>query len=72
MSYKFGIHLMVWSGQAGARELALLPAIKELGYDGVEIPIFDPDALEAAAVRAALAQSSLACTRRPRCPKASA
>ena len=62
MSYKFGIHLMVWSGQAGARELALLPAIKELGYDGVEIPIFDPDALEAAAVRAALAQSGLACT----------
>ena len=62
VSYKFGIHLMVWSGQAGARELALLPAIKELGYDGVEIPIFDPDALEAAAVRAALAQSGLACT----------
>ena len=62
MSYKFGVHLMVWSGQVGARELALLPAIKEMGYDGVEIPIFDPAAVDAAAVRAALAQSGLACT----------
>lgn len=43
MTYKLGINLMVWSGQVGAQKLALLPAIKEMGYDGAEISIFDPD-----------------------------
>ena len=62
MAHKLGINLMVWSGQVGAQELALLPGIKEMGYDGVEIPIFAPDALDVAAVRDALARAGLACT----------
>jgi sugar phosphate isomerase/epimerase len=35
-----GVHLMVWSGQIGQAEIERLPAVKEMGYDGVEIPIF--------------------------------
>lgn len=62
MTYKLGINLMVWSGQVGAQELALLPAIKEMGYDGVEVSIFDPDRFDVASVRDALARAGLACT----------
>lgn len=50
---------MVWSGSVGTEELALLPAIAEMGYDGVELPIFDPDALDVDAIRSALAESGL-------------
>lgn len=57
-----GINLMAWSGTIGTPELARLPAIAALGYDGVEIPILDPDAVDPAAVRAALADAHLAAT----------
>ncbi len=57
-----GVHLMVWSGQVGEAELALLPAIREMGYDGVEIPIFAPDALDPSRVRAGVEAAGLRCT----------
>ena len=57
-----GVHLMVWSGNVTETEMALLPAIKEMGYDGIEIPIFDPDAIDVRMVRQALAESDLRCT----------
>ena len=41
-----GIHLMVWSGSVGEAEVALLPEIKRMGYDGVEVPFFDPHSLD--------------------------
>ena len=46
----------------GADELRLLPAIAEMGYDGVEVPIFDAPALEWPRLGRALAESGLACT----------
>ena len=57
-----GIHLMVWSGNVTETELALLPTIKAMGYDGIEIPIFDPDGIDLSAVRQALSDSGLRCT----------
>ncbi len=57
-----GINLMVWNGQVGAAELALLPQIKKMGYDSVEIPLFAPAALALAELRAALHGHALACT----------
>lgn len=54
-----GAHLMIWSGAVGTDELALLPAIAEMGYDGVELPLFNPDAPDVAAIRNALAASGL-------------
>ena len=57
-----GANLMIWSGNVTDTELALLPMIRELGYDGVELPIFDPHAIDVAATRKALAESGLRCT----------
>lgn len=62
MAYRFGAHLMIWSGQVGPAELALLPGVRAMGYHGVELPIFAPDAFDPQAVRAALAENGLACT----------
>ena len=62
MAHKLGVNLMVWSGQAGADELRLLPAIKEMGYDGVELPVFDIERLGIPAIRAMLAETGLECT----------
>lgn len=57
-----GINLLAWNGQVGKAELALLPRLREMGYDGVELPIFAADALDTATVGAALADNGLACT----------
>ncbi len=57
-----GINLMVWNGQVGAAELALLPQIRQMGYDSVEIPVFAPAALAVEPLRAALRDHGLACT----------
>src|SRR6266542_2168484 len=59
---RLGINLMAWAGSVGEAELGLLPGIAEMGYDGVELPIFAPEAVDARAVRAALERTGLACT----------
>ncbi|MGH2353145.1 MAG: sugar phosphate isomerase/epimerase family protein [Chloroflexota bacterium] len=59
---RLGINFMAWSGAVGQAELDLLPGIAALGYDGVELPIFTPEAIDTAAVRRALAAGGLACT----------
>lgn len=59
---RIGINLMAWSGVVGPEEIAHLPAIAALGFDGVELPVFDPGRLDAPRVREALAASGLACT----------
>ncbi|HXI19278.1 MAG TPA: sugar phosphate isomerase/epimerase family protein [Chloroflexota bacterium] len=59
---RLGINLMAWSGAVGLAELDLLPRIAELGYDGVELPIFQPEAVDVTAVRRALEASGLAAT----------
>ncbi len=61
-SHQLGVHLMVWSGSVNADEMALFPLISEMGYNGVEVPIFDPGALDLTAIRQACVNSGLACT----------
>ena len=61
-SHQLGVHLMVWSGKISAEEMALFPLISEMGYNGVEVPIFDPAAFDTTAVRQACVNSGLACT----------
>jgi D-psicose/D-tagatose/L-ribulose 3-epimerase len=56
---RLGINLMAWS--AGV-DTSLFPALRAMGYDGVELPIFDPSRFDAAGVRAALRENGLACT----------
>ena len=50
---------MAWS--AGV-DTALFPALRDMGYDGVELPLFDPARFDAATIRAALRENGLACT----------
>lgn len=59
---QIGINLMVWSGQVGQETIDLFPRIKEWGYHGVEVPIFEPDTLDVSAIRSALAATGLRCT----------
>lgn len=40
---KFGMNLLLWTGDLSESMLPTLEALKEMGYDGVEIPIFAPD-----------------------------
>src|SRR5690349_7886665 len=61
-SNKFGVNLMVWNGQVGAAELALLPKIKEMGYDSVELPVFAADAFAIPTVKDAVQAAGLVCT----------
>jgi D-psicose/D-tagatose/L-ribulose 3-epimerase len=59
---KLGVNTFIWSAEFGRAQLALLPRIKEHGFNGVEIPMFDPAGFAAADIRHALAANDLECT----------
>jgi D-psicose/D-tagatose/L-ribulose 3-epimerase len=59
---KLGVNTFIWSAEFGRAQLALLPRIREHGFDGVEIPMFDPTGFPAADIRNALAANDLECT----------
>src|ERR1700759_1385882 len=59
---KFGANTLIWSGSLGPAEFTLLPRIKEAGFDGVEIPIFNPAEFDGAAARRAIEDAGLECT----------
>jgi D-psicose/D-tagatose/L-ribulose 3-epimerase len=59
---KLGVNTFIWSAEFGRAQLALLPRIKEHGFDGVEVPMFDPAGFPAADIRNALAGNDLQCT----------
>jgi D-psicose/D-tagatose/L-ribulose 3-epimerase len=40
---KFGMNLLLWTGDMHDGMLPVLESIREMGYDGVELPIFDLD-----------------------------
>lgn len=66
---RFGINLMAWSAGVSAEELALLPRLAEMGYDGVELPLLQPDLLDPVAIHAALRQAGLRCTASSAMPR---
>jgi D-psicose/D-tagatose/L-ribulose 3-epimerase len=47
---KFGVNTLIWDASFGPAHFHLLPRIKAAGFDGIEMPIFDPSAFEADAV----------------------
>lgn len=59
---KKGIHHLVWHADVGPGTIDLLPLIKKAGYDGIEIPIFAPQDLDAASLRSAVEDAGLLCT----------
>ena len=38
---KFGINLLLWTSHVGASHYPLLAQLKKMGFDGVEIPVFE-------------------------------
>ncbi len=40
---KFGMNLLLWTGEIGESHLPVLESLKAMGYDGVEVPLFNLD-----------------------------
>jgi D-psicose/D-tagatose/L-ribulose 3-epimerase len=40
---KYGVNLLLFNGLIGEEEIKLFPLIKTIGFDVVEIPVFEPD-----------------------------
>jgi D-psicose/D-tagatose/L-ribulose 3-epimerase len=59
---KIGISAFAWTGRFGQSHLKLLPAIKEMGLDAIEVPMFDPALLPITKIREALGTHGLECT----------
>src|SRR5262245_58561705 len=38
---KYGMNLLLWTGELNDSHVAVLEKLKGMGYDGVELPIFD-------------------------------
>jgi D-psicose/D-tagatose/L-ribulose 3-epimerase len=58
---KFGANTFIWSAQYDATVRAMLPTIKEKGFDGVEVPLFRPSEFPAAQIRRDMEANGLAC-----------
>ena len=50
---KFGVNTFIWSGTFGPSNFDLLPAIKEAGFDGIEVPLLRTDGFAATEIRKA-------------------
>lgn len=59
---KYGINTLLWGAAVGPDDFARLPAIRQAGFDGIEVPIFEPRGFPAAALRGAVADAGLECT----------
>src|SRR6476646_1598133 len=59
---KYGVNTFIWSGSFDQSHIPLLAQIKERGFDGAELPLFDPAAFQAAELRRGLEQNGLECT----------
>jgi D-psicose/D-tagatose/L-ribulose 3-epimerase len=59
---KFGVNTFIWTAVFDDSHYALLPGIKKAGFDGVELPLINPDQVDAADIRRVLAENELECT----------
>jgi len=59
---RFGVNMFIWGASFGPADFHRLDAIRAAGFDGIEIPILDPDSFQAGAVGAELDCHGLART----------
>ena len=59
---KFGVNTFIWSDSFDRTNLPLLPRVKAWGFDGVEVPLFQPSEFAAAEIRSGLEANGLECT----------
>jgi len=58
----YGFNLLLWTTHVGPEQFPLFGRLKAAGYDGVELPIFEGDAVHYKTVRKALDDHGLRCT----------
>lgn len=56
---KFGVNLLLYNGLIGEAEIKLFPLIKDIGFDGVEIPVFEPDKMNLRHIKEAAKENGL-------------
>lgn len=59
---KVGFNMLLWTTHVTEEHLPLLETLKKVGYDGVEIPIFEGDTAHFEKVGKAIKDKDLACT----------
>lgn len=58
---KFGVTAYIWAAEFTAAQLPILPRLRERGFDGIEIPVFRPEAFDAPAIRRGLERDAMQC-----------
>ncbi|MFO7957615.1 MAG: sugar phosphate isomerase/epimerase family protein [Candidatus Brocadiia bacterium] len=58
----FGVNLMLFGDTVDENALERFALIREIGFDGVEVPVFEPDAVDVGAIRSAARRHGLALT----------
>jgi D-psicose/D-tagatose/L-ribulose 3-epimerase len=59
---KIGMNLLLWTGHVTAEHFPILGKLKHVGFDGVELPIFDGDVAHYKLIRKELDNQGLGCT----------
>jgi len=59
---KYGVNALIWTASFELEHLPLLPRVKERGFTGIEIPIFDPGSTPTAEIRRGLEDNGLEVT----------
>ena len=59
---RFGVNTFLWTAAFTEQNFDLLPAIRDHGFDGVEVSLFHPQEFEATKIRHVLSRHGLGCT----------
>lgn len=59
---KVGFNMLLWTGHVTDEDLPMLKAIKKVGFDGVEIPVFGGEVADFKKVGKAIKDNGLGCT----------
>ncbi|MGC8793182.1 MAG: sugar phosphate isomerase/epimerase family protein, partial [Bryobacteraceae bacterium] len=59
---KFGVHAFLWTATFDESNLDLFPMVRQWGFDGLEVPLFEPRTFPAAGIRRALEANAMSCT----------
>jgi D-psicose/D-tagatose/L-ribulose 3-epimerase len=59
---KIGMNLLLWTGHVTAEHFPLLAKLRQTGFDGVELPIFEGDVAHYKMIRKELDNLGLSCT----------
>lgn len=59
---KYGAHCLMWTAEFREKDLPLLDKLKEMGFDGLEIHLSNPNTLPIQGIKKKIAQVGMECT----------